>query len=320
MVRLPLAHVSWAIADNADRPACDAFFMDVFGAETAFEMLETPETAHYRLDREERLMLIGDTMLLPIAPAGRGVEPDSPLGNMLRRSAGEGRWLGVSLRVADLPAADAWFRARDFQLHYDPGMETNYFLVSRRQALGVRLEIMTGELPGDQRVKPGGMGPLRERALAHPLGVEGLLAMGVSVPDLATAREFFAGRLEWPELGADYDALEDADRAAFHMGDTVVEALAPRSADSRLGRHLVEVQGICSLTFKLRNGAAAAEWLRGKGLRLIGDDPARPGARFAVDPAQAHGRLIWLTDRLPEGYPPIGSRMDVPAVFPAAER
>ncbi|HMO69000.1 MAG TPA: hypothetical protein PKE25_10195 [Novosphingobium sp.] len=44
MVAMPLAHVSWAIADNADRPACDAFFIDQFGAETAHEMLELPKS------------------------------------------------------------------------------------------------------------------------------------------------------------------------------------------------------------------------------------------------------------------------------------
>ena len=317
MVCLPLAHVSWAIADNALRPAVDAFFLDVFGAETAYEMLVTPETAHYRFDREERLMLIGDTMLIPIAPAGPGAEPDSPLGNMLRRSAGDGRWLGVALRVADLPSADAWFRARGFTLHYDPGMEKNYFLISRTQALGMRIEVLTGELPGDLRVKPGEIAPLRARAAVHPLGIEGLLAIGVSVPDVSTVRDLFAGRLEFPALGEGYDALENADRAAFHMGDTVIEALAPREAESPLGRHLAEAQGIRSLTFKVASGPAAAAWLASRGLSLIGDDPAGSGARFAVDPRQAHGRLIWFTDALPAGYPAPGSRMTEPAQFPA---
>jgi hypothetical protein len=32
MVAIPLAHLSWAIADNADRKACDAFVIDTFGA------------------------------------------------------------------------------------------------------------------------------------------------------------------------------------------------------------------------------------------------------------------------------------------------
>ena len=94
MASLPLAHISWAIADNADRAACDAFFIDLFGAKTAYEMLVTPETAKYRFDREERLMVVGNTMLIPIAPAGPGAEAGNPLGDMLRRTAGVNRWIG----------------------------------------------------------------------------------------------------------------------------------------------------------------------------------------------------------------------------------
>ncbi len=311
MVAFPLAHVSWSIADNADRPACDRFFIETFGAETVFEMLETPETAHMGLDREERLMVIGDTMIIPIAPAGAGAKPDSPLGNMLRRSAGEGRWLGVSLRVADLPAADAWFRARGFQLHYDPGMEANYFLISRRQALGMRIEIMTGELPNDPRLREG-WNPGRW-ASDHPLGIEGLQAIGLSVPDLATARELFAERLDWPEIGQRHIASENADCAAFRMGDTVIEALAPRDDASPLAIHLRDIQGIRSLTFKVRSAQAAAAWLEQRGLELIGDVTDR----FAILPAQAQGRLLWFTRNEVPGYPTLGTLMCEPAVMPA---
>src|SRR3546814_4010964 len=119
MVRMPLVHVSWAVADNADRPACDSFFHDVFGAETAYGILVTPETERLGLDREESLLMIGDSMLIPIAPAGRGGQEGNPLGDMLRRSAGAMRWIGVALKVADLRQADAWFAARGFKRHYD---------------------------------------------------------------------------------------------------------------------------------------------------------------------------------------------------------
>jgi catechol 2,3-dioxygenase-like lactoylglutathione lyase family enzyme len=310
MVAFPLAHVSWSITDNADRAACDQFFIDVFGAQTVFEMLETPETAHMGLDREERLMVIGDTMLIPIAPAGAGASPDSPLGNMLRRSAGVGRWLGVSLRVADLSEADAWFRARGFQLHYDRGMEGHYFLIARRQAMGVRIEIMTGELPNDPRLRDG-WNP-GHWASDHPLGIEGLQAIGISAPELAAARALFAERLDWPELGQRYLAQENADCAAFWMGDTAIEAMVPRDAASPLAAHLRDIQGIRSLTFKLRDATAAAGWLEQRGLELIGD----VADRFAIVPEQAQGRLIWFTGNAVAGYPAMGSAMRRPAILP----
>src|SRR5262245_13393971 len=107
MLAVPLAHISWAIADNADRKACDNFFIDVFGAEIAYEIRVTPETSAMGLDREESLMMIGDTMIIPIAPAGAGAAEGAPIGDMLRRNAAPGRWLGLALKTADLAAADA---------------------------------------------------------------------------------------------------------------------------------------------------------------------------------------------------------------------
>jgi catechol 2,3-dioxygenase-like lactoylglutathione lyase family enzyme len=310
MVALPLAHVSWALPDNSTRKACDAFFLDVFGAETAFEMLMTPEMAKAGFDREEKLMVIGDTMLIPIAPAGPGEDPNSSTGNMLRRNAGPNRWLGVALRVADLPSTDAWFRAKGFTLHYDPGMESHYFLVGRGQALGVRLELMVGELPNDPRLKPDWK-PERWRD-EHPLGIEGLQSIGVSVPDLDSARSLFEERLEWPEIARRRLDRDDADCASFLVGDTVIEAMQPTSGDAPVARHVRDVKGIYCLTFKVRSADAAADYLRGKGLSIIGE----VSDRFAIAPEQAFDRLIYFTEQTVSGYPPLGSKITRPAEFP----
>lgn len=311
MVRMPLVHVSWAVADNADRPACDSFFHDVFGAETAYEILVTPETERLGLDREESLLMIGDSMLIPIAPAGRGAREGSPLGDMLRRSAGAMRWIGVALKVADLRQADAWFAARGFKRHYDPGMEAHYFLVPRSQAMGMRLEIVVQDMPGDPRRDPS-WSPAK-RSMRHPLGIAGLQAIGVSVPSLDKARELFAGKLDWPEIAA--RELPEAHCAAFAMGDTVMEAMEGLREDGAIASHARDVKGIYHLVYKVRSAEAAANYLRGKGLTLIGN----VADRFAVVPEEAQGRLIWLTQVTPEGYPKVGSRLREPARFPASE-
>jgi hypothetical protein len=311
MVAIPLAHISWAIADNAGRKACDRFFIDTFGAEIAYEMLVTPENATMGLDREESLMMIGDTMIIPIAPAGAGAREGAPIGDMLRRSAAPGRWLGLALKTADLAAADAWFSARGFTLHYDPGMEAHYFLISRRQVLGVRIEIIRQDLPNDPR-RDSAWRPTKWRD-DHPLGIEGLQSIGVSAPSPEAARELFGARFEWPELGHRRLAGDQAQCIAFAMGDTVIEALAGESEDSPVARHLREHQGIYCMTFKVKSAAAAADYLRGKGLTLVGD----VAGRFAISPAMAQGRLIYLTEQTVPGYPPLGSRMQEPAQFPA---
>ena len=300
---MPLAHVSWAIADNADRKGCDSFFMDLFGAEPVYEILITPENENLGMDREETLMMIGDTMVIPIAPAGPGETAASPTGEMLRRSAGSMRWLGVALKVADLPATAQWFEAKGFKLHYDPGMEEIYFLVGRKQALGMRLEIMAHDLPNDPRLVAG-WNPMRWRD-EHPLGIEGLQSIGVSAPSLDGARECFSQRLEWPEIGSRALPGEDAQCVSFDMGDTVIEAIVPLAEDSELARHLRETQGIYCLTFKVRSADAAADYLRGKGLDLIGD----VATRFAIRPDQAFGRTIYFTANGLAGYPPLGSKM-----------
>ncbi|TCM17265.1 hypothetical protein EDF56_106382 [Novosphingobium sp. PhB165] len=294
---MPLVHVSWALVDNGLRPACDAFFREVFGAETAHEILITPETEKMGLDREESLLMIGDTMLIPIAPAGRGAQDGHPLGDMLRRSAAANRWIGVALKVTDLAQADAWFAERGFKRHYDPGMEAYYFLVPRGQALGMRLEIVTQDMPGDPRRDPGW-----RPAMDHPLGIEGLQAIGLSAPSLAEARAVFAEKLRWPELGT--RDLPDARCAAFAMGDTVLEALEGPEG-SAIADHARDVKGICHLVFKVRDAAATAQYLEGKGLPLIGDR----ADRFAIAPEAAHGRTIWFTDVTPPNYPKVGSRL-----------
>ena len=311
VVALPLAHVSWSLSDNATRKACDAFFLEVFGAETAFEMLMTPEMAKMGFDREERLMVIGDTMLIPIAPAGPGERAESPIGTMLRKHARPGMWLGVALRVGDLKSADAWLSAKGFRPRYDPGMENHYFLIHRKEVLGMRVEIVKGELPNDPRLKPD-WAPQRWRD-SHPLGIEGLQSIGVSVSDLAEAREIFAQRLEWPEIAQRALPVDQAECAAFLMGDTVIEAMQPRGEDCALARHARDIQGIYCLTFKVRSAEAAADYLRGMGLTLIG----AVGERFAIAPGQAFDRLIYFTEPTPEGYPPPGSRLKQPGVFPA---
>jgi hypothetical protein len=232
---------------------------------------------------------------------------------MLRRSAAPGRWLGLALKTADLAAADAWLGAKGFRRHYDPGMDSHYFLIARREVLGVRIEIIKQDLPNDPRRDPAWT-PAKWRD-DHPLGIEGLQSVGVSALSLEAAREVFADKFEWPELGTRRLAGDEAECAAFHMGDTVIEAMVGAGEETPVARHCREIQGIYCMTFKVKSASAAADYLRGKGLTLIGDT----ADRFAIAPEEAQGRLIYITEQVPAGYPLLGSRMDEPAQFPVPE-
>lgn len=309
MVAIPVAHISWAVPDNVTRKACDAFLADVFGAEPCFEMVMNDQAVAMGLDREETLQVVGNTMLIPIAPMGPGLKPESVIGTMLRNHARPGMWIGIALAVADLDAARGWVRERGFTPKSYAGMESRYFLLDRNDTLGMRLEFLQGALMNDPRIKPG-WAPERWRD-DHPLGIEGLQSIGVSTPSLEEARALFAGRLERPELPGRYIAEDDADCASFHLGDTVIEAMQARDPASPLAEHSRDIRGIYCLTFKVRSAAAAAAHLRGRGFDLVGD----PAARFAIHPDQAFGRLIYFTDREVPGYPALGSLIAHPAVL-----
>jgi hypothetical protein len=246
-------------------------------------------------------MMVGETMIIPIAPAGDGLRETSPLGNMLRRSAQPMRWIGVALKVANLAEADVQLRAAGFDLHYDPGMKACYCLIARHQVLGMRIEVLAQDLPNDPRRDPDWQVSPDD----NPLGIEGLQAIGLSAPSLDAARGIFADRLGWLEIGARHLPEADAECASFFMGDTVMEAMAGRDEAGAVATHAREIKGIYNLVFKVRDAANVADQLRSQGLELIGN----VSDRFAIVPGQAHGRLIWLTDRTPEGYPPVGSRM-----------
>jgi hypothetical protein len=302
----PLAHISFAVADETTRKAWDAYLRDVFAAETLYEVLMSdPEAQRLKLDRQQTLLAVGDTVLYAAAPAGPGLGPDSVIGNMLRTHAQPHTWIGIALTVADLEAARAWVIERGWTPRSYPLLEDRYFLLDRNDTLGVRLEFLAGGLDNDPREKPD-WNPARWRD-EHPLGLEGLQSIGVSTVDLDLARQVFAEKLGWPEVAR--RRTEVADCAAFDLGGAVIEAMRPLDEGSELARHARERRGVWSLTFQVRSADAAADYLAGRGLRLV--EPRDGG--FAIDPAQAFGRWLRFTEERVAGYPPIGARRPPPA-------
>jgi hypothetical protein len=296
MVDCTLAHITWTIADNRDRESCDNFISEVFGAQTAFEVLVSMDNDAAEVDREESLLVIADAMLIPVAPAGQGLHETSVIGNILRLSAKPGMWVGMALEVEDLEAAEAWVRSRGFTTNVG-GEGGVYFLVSGDQTLGLPLEFLkVNSLPCDpRRASDFDINWWRND---HPLGIERIQSIGVSVDALDQARELYAGRFGWRELSTRHEPVDEAECAAFWIGNAVIEAMQPNRPDSALAHHRRDMQGIYCITFKVRSAAQAGAHLRELGFKLVGDD-----RRFAIDPAQAYGRLIYFTDELIENDP-----------------
>lgn len=306
MPAFPLAHISFAVADEPTRKAWDAFLREVFAAETLYEVLiADPEAQRLKLDRQQTLLAIADTVLYAAAPAGPGLQPDSVVGEMLRAHAQPHTWIGLALTVADLDAARDWVRERGWTPRSYPLLEDRYFLLDRDETLGVRLEFLARGLDNDPRERADWQ-PGRWRD-AHPLGLEGLQSIGVSTVDLDLAREIFAAKLGWPEVAR--RRTETAECAAFHLGDTVIEAMQPLDPASALARHAEAKRGVWCLTFQVRSISAAADYLLGRGLRLV----ERDERSFAIDPEQAFGRWLRFTDEAVAGYPPIDAARPPPA-------
>ncbi|MDR2858064.1 MAG: VOC family protein [Novosphingobium sp.] len=297
MTAFPFIHVSFALAGEAERRGWDAFVRDVFAPVTMYEVLTTPDAERLGLHRHQTLLAIGNTVVYAAAPAGAGLSTDSAIGNMLRALASQNAWIGIAIGVADLDTARAWVRERGWLSQSYPLLEDRYFLLDRSETLGMRLEFLAGALDNDPRLKAG-WDPLWWRD-AHPLGLEGLQSIGVSTGSLAAARAIFGEKLGWREIAT--RTLPEARCASFLVGDAVVEAMEPVDPQSPLADHARAVRGIWCLTFQVRSASAAAACLAAKGFALIGDRDRR----FAIDPAQAFGRLLWFTDERVAGYPPI---------------
>ena len=115
-----------------------------------------------------------------------------------------------------------------------------------------------------------------------------------------------SGKLGWPELSSRHLPGDRADCTSFLMGDNVIEAMQPAAQDSPTWRGTAGMfRGSICLTFQVRSAASAADYLRSKGFELVGD----PATRFAINPDQAFGRLIYFTDKRSEGYPALGTML-----------
>lgn len=301
MMDCHLLHVNWAVSDNVRRRDCDRFFLDVFAAQTGHEMLYTRDAEESGADREESLMVVSDIMLIPIAPFGKGLSSTSEIGKMLQFHAKPGMWIGIALEVDDIYAADAWMRRIGFEPRYRPGAQDKYFVLNRDETLGLRLEFITAGVPSDPREDPRfDLGWWRDE---HPLGIEGLQSVGVSVDRLDQAHDLYVGRFGWKELSRRSLATDRAICASFLVGDTIIEAMQPTEGDSALARHRRDIQGLYCLTFKVKSAKAAAAHLRQSGFHLVGDE-----RRFAIDPSQAFDRLIYFTEDLIENDPRVSAR------------
>ena len=122
--------------------------------------------------------------------------------------------------------------------------------------------------------------------------------VGIAVPDLETASAFYRD-----VLGLEPHPAEEADGAtivSFPLGESEVELLAPRAADSPIARFLDRRgPGIHHVCYRVPDLDAALDACRAAGYRLIDETPrvGAGGRRIAfVHPKATAGILLELTE------------------------
>jgi methylmalonyl-CoA/ethylmalonyl-CoA epimerase len=135
--------------------------------------------------------------------------------------------------------------------------------------------------------------------------VIGIDHVGVAVPDLDAAIAFYRDVLGFElthvEVNDEQGTREAMMRAPGDDGDgSAVQLLAPLSPDTTIGKFLDRKgPGVQQVAFRVTDVEAAAEALRGKGLRVL-YDKARAGTEHSkvnfVHPKDTGGVLIELVE------------------------
>lgn len=122
--------------------------------------------------------------------------------------------------------------------------------------------------------------------------------VGIAVPDLATASAFYIDVLGLAPHSP--EVADGADIVSFPFGDSEIELLAPREAESPIARFLARRgPGIHHICYRVSDLDAALERCRAAGYQLVDAVPRRGagGRRIAfIHPRSTAGILLELTE------------------------
>jgi methylmalonyl-CoA/ethylmalonyl-CoA epimerase len=136
------------------------------------------------------------------------------------------------------------------------------------------------------------------------IGIERIDHVGVAVADLDEAIEFYQRVFGMRCVHIETNAEQGVREAMLSVGPTLaggcVQLLAPLTPDSPIGRFLDRNgPGVQQVAYTVRDVDAACAALRGRGVRLVYEEPRRgtAGSRINfVHPKDAGGVLVELVE------------------------
>ncbi len=269
-----------------DLDAATKIYEDIFQAPVHFAGYHQGE------DRDASFASVSDAYIELFAPRDAGSpDPRSPGGRFIKRW-GEGLANFGWLIEGDVTEAVRFCESKGYQLAGVVGQETSAFFVHPRQAHGIMLEIAGGVVRDDPRTQPGWASRWRDE---HPLGIERMNAVSYAVRDVEGAVGFLQSLTDAPVIHRGVDERFGKQSAYLWITDHIIEVMQGASDDSEIARKVRENgPKIDSVTFKVTNLSRAAEYLRAKGVRVLGHEG---GGYVAINPAGILGATYIFTDR-----------------------
>jgi methylmalonyl-CoA/ethylmalonyl-CoA epimerase len=139
-------------------------------------------------------------------------------------------------------------------------------------------------------------------AVMKPVGLLAVDHVGVAVPDLDEALQFYEGVLEARCVHVEENAEQGVKEAMIAVGDgsTRIQLLAPLHPGSTIAKFLGNRgPGLQQLAYTVADIDAASDALRAKGVRLLYDVAKRGTANSRVNfvhPKDAGGVLVELVE------------------------
>lgn len=288
---------------TGDLPALEKWYDDVFSVRRGF-------LDHNYMPGEKRdasLVLLGDTVIEPLAPAFRVEGWDSmPLGRFYTRFGNH--WHSIAWYTDD--AGEMWQRCHDagVRVLVEGGVMTaerpspRSAIMTHPKDTITQLEFFNPEGSGvgerDPRLVDGDFDP-NWWIENHPLKTPGLAYTTVLTRDLERATGIYAGVLGGELLYKGSSELTGTDDAYVQIGDTVVQLSTPTRDDTIAAADFATNGEMHhAAAFRVLDLDATQEYLESHGIGIAG----RNDDTLVTDPATTHGVVFrWTTWDVPGG-------------------